>query len=138
MRIPLTQGSLYFGEVRVRLNAAALADAAGYLVASALAVLGIGVGVAVWLLLGWGRHVGARLARLEHAAQGLARGDFSQRAGGDDLGRDEIGQLGRVFDEMAARIGRTVDQLVVSESRVSAILQCRSATGWWPPTRRCG
>ncbi|MCX7902482.1 MAG: diguanylate cyclase, partial [Burkholderiaceae bacterium] len=123
LRIPLTQGSLYFGEVRVRLNAAALADAAGYLVASALAVLGIGVGVAVWLLLGWGRHVGARLARLEQAAQGLARGDFSRRAGGDDLGCDEIGQLGRVFDDMAARIGRTVDQLVVSESRVSAILQ---------------
>ncbi len=123
MRIPLTQGSLYFGEVRVRLNATALADAAVYPVASALVVLGVGVGVAVWLLLGWGRHVGARLARLEQAAQGLARGDFSQRAGGDDLGRDEIGQLGRVFDDMAARIGHTVDQLVVSESRVGAILQ---------------
>jgi signal transduction histidine kinase len=52
------------------------------------------------------RSIAAPLERLTDAARRLGAGDLSARAG--VRGRGEVGELGRTFDEMAARLERLV------------------------------
>jgi diguanylate cyclase (GGDEF)-like protein/PAS domain S-box-containing protein len=120
LSVPLAQGSLQFGEVRLSLNPAPFQVLLHMLLGGVLVAVAAGVALAVWLFRGWGQHVGQRLQTLQQATHALASGDYRVRV--HDLGRDEIGQLGQAFNEMAARIDEAVRALVVSENRVNAIL----------------
>ncbi|WP_424859079.1 MULTISPECIES: EAL domain-containing protein [unclassified Tepidimonas] len=120
LSVPLAQGSLQFGEVRLSLNPAPFQVLLHMLLGGVLVAVAAGVALAVWLFRGWGQHVGLRLQTLQQATHALASGDYRVRV--HDLGRDEIGQLGQAFNEMAARIDEAVQALVVSENRVNAIL----------------
>jgi two-component system OmpR family sensor kinase len=64
-----------------------------------LALVLIGLGVAAALL---GRSIARPLQRLARTAQALGRGELSARTGIDR--RDELGEVARAFDEMAARV----------------------------------
>ena len=75
---------------------------------------GLGIGILVitsglmCYLLAW--SLTSPVARLRQAAQGLAAGDLSARAGAPLRGRrDELAQLMRDFDRMAERIESLVD-----------------------------
>ncbi|MFO7172244.1 MAG: HAMP domain-containing sensor histidine kinase [Bacillota bacterium] len=60
-----------------------------------------------------GRGIVARLAELRAAAAGLAEGDLSRRV--PETGRDELADLARSFNHMAARLERLVAGLRQSE-----------------------
>lgn len=80
-------------------------------IASALGVAGACVGL--------GARIGARLARLTVATQRLQRGDLTARAG--IPGDDAVARLGGAFDEMAASLEVTRDDLVESVTRESSL-----------------
>jgi signal transduction histidine kinase len=64
-----------------------------------LALVLVGLGVAAALL---GRSIARPLQRLARTAQALGGGDLSARTGVDR--EDELGEVARAFDEMAARV----------------------------------
>jgi two-component system sensor histidine kinase BaeS len=61
-----------------------------------------GVAILLGLILTW--QLTDPLRKLKAAAQGIAGGDLSQRV--DIKSRDEIGELGRAFNEMAEHLSR--------------------------------
>jgi signal transduction histidine kinase len=78
--------------------------ARGWMMASAVAVLlAAGVG---WLI---SRRISAPLLELTAVTERMAGGDLSTRA--EVRGRDELGRLGRSFNEMAAQVETTVTTL---------------------------
>jgi len=82
---------------------ATLRDLRNSLVGSGLVIFGIGMGLA-WLLTG----VGLRpLRRVAGAADRIAAGDLSARARLPE-GKDEIGRLGRAFDDMVEQVDATL------------------------------
>ncbi len=68
------------------------------------------------------RRLVRRLERLGKAAEALAAGDLSQRV---ETGSDEVGQLARRFNSMAADLERTLDELRSERDRVSGLLDER-------------
>src|SRR5205823_14940570 len=68
------------------------------------------------------RRLTRRLERLGRAAQALAAGDLSQRVDG---GSDEVGQLARQFNSMAADLERTLGELRAERDRVTGLLDER-------------
>jgi signal transduction histidine kinase len=104
-----------------------LARALAIFGAASLAVLG-GASVfafisssAVAILLS--RRLVKRLERLGRAAESLAGGDLSQRV--EDGPNDEVGQLGRRFNRMAADLERTLGELRAERDRVAGLLEDR-------------
>ncbi len=65
--------------------------------------------------------LGQRVQRLESAARRLAGGELDVRAG--LRGVDELGTLGRAFDEMAERIGRHQEALRRSEESFRTLIE---------------
>src|SRR5207302_6324800 len=63
------------------------------------------------------------LERLGQAAEALAEGDLSRRV--DEGPPDEVGQLARRFNLMAARLGATVGELAAAKDRVEAALRAK-------------
>ena len=82
---------------------ATLRDLRNSLVASGLVIFGIGIGLA-WLLTGLGLRP---LGRVAGAADRITAGDLSARAGLPE-GNDEIGRLGRAFDDMVEQVEATL------------------------------
>jgi two-component system OmpR family sensor kinase len=82
---------------------ATLGDLRNSLVASGLVIFGIGIGLA-WLVTGLGLRP---LGRVAGAADRIAAGDLSARAGLPE-GNDEIGRLGRAFDDMVEQVEATL------------------------------
>ncbi len=60
------------------------------------------VGVLVAMVVAISSHLGAPMQRIAEAAHRFGRGDLSARAG--LTRRDELGDVGRAFDEMAERV----------------------------------
>jgi len=77
--------------------------------------IGAGLLVVLSLCLWFARHLTRPMTRIGAASQQLASGDLATRVG-DVVGlrRDELGQLGRDFDAMAARI----EALVTAQHRL--------------------
>ena len=77
--------------------------------------MGAGLLVVLSLCLWLARHITRPMTRIGAASQQLASGDLATRVG-DVVGlrRDELGQLGRDFDAMAARI----EALVTAQHRL--------------------
>jgi signal transduction histidine kinase len=69
------------------------------------------------------RRLVKRLERLGRAAESLAGGDLSQRV--EDGPNDEVGQLGRRFNRMAADLERTLGELRAERDRVAGLLEDR-------------
>ncbi|QRK04937.1 PAS domain S-box protein [Archangium violaceum] len=65
--------------------------------------------------------LGRRVQRLESAARRLAGGDLNARAG--LRGVDELGSLGRAFDEMAERISHDQEALRRSEASFRTLIE---------------
>ncbi len=81
--------------------------------AGSAAVLLVALLIGLWLTT---RGLGP-LSRLTEAAQALGRGDLSRRSGMRPR-RDEVGELARVFDEMADSVERTVKEREAAERRM--------------------
>lgn len=75
--------------------------------------------VAYWL----SRRLVARLERLGRAAQALAAGNVSARV--DPGPEDEVGQLARRFNAMAAELQHTLAALAAERDRVTGLLEAR-------------
>ncbi|MGH7641161.1 MAG: ATP-binding protein [Candidatus Dormibacteria bacterium] len=88
---------------------------------TAATVLGVGGAAVLLLALALGLWLTSRglgpLRRLTHTAQALGRGDLSQRSGLPSRS-DEVGELARVFDEMAAAVEHTVSEREAAEIRM--------------------
>jgi len=88
-----------------------------------LALMGLGAGLAVALLLTWATS--AWLSRRVLAIAGIAhryrQGDFSRPA--RDFGRDEIGAVARVLDETARDLGTRLEDVARERAHMDAILQ---------------
>jgi signal transduction histidine kinase len=80
-----------------------------------LAVVAVLVGVAVMIMA---TRTVRPLRRLAERAKEIARGDYSQRV--DASSNDEIGALGREFNQMAAALEEREQQLIRSE-RLAAV-----------------
>ncbi len=65
--------------------------------------------------------LGRRVRRLEYAAHRLAGGELSARAG--LRGMDELGTLGRAFDEMAERLSQDREALRRSEASFRTLIE---------------
>ncbi|MBV9325946.1 MAG: HAMP domain-containing histidine kinase [Chloroflexi bacterium] len=69
------------------------------------------------------RSLVRRLERLQYAAAAIAAGDLTQRVQVDS--GDELGQLGRQFNAMAADMERTLRELRAERDRVAGLLEQR-------------
>jgi len=85
-------------------------------------VFALGIALAIALLLAWGVSavLSARLQAVAAAARRYARGDLTQSAG--EYGRDEIGQLGRVLDDVVNDVRSRVTEIDRARHRMEAIL----------------
>jgi two-component system phosphate regulon sensor histidine kinase PhoR len=107
--------------VRLGVPLSAIAEARSTLrarlgVAAALSSL-----VALALGLVAARLVARPLARVTHAAERLARGEYDVRV--DDATPDELGVLGRTLDTLAAELRARIGELVDERDRLRAILE---------------
>lgn len=90
--------------------------------------------IAFWstlaLLLGIGAHflVTSRVARLLQATQRLAGGDFSARSGLS--GGDELGVIGRAFDNMARQLAQQRVALQQGKQRLDLALKAARMVTW--------
>jgi PAS domain S-box-containing protein len=67
------------------------------------------------------RRLVPRLKNVEQGIRRIAAGDFGRPL--DDLGRDELGDLARAFDDLAAQQGRTLGALRASESKYRTLVE---------------
>jgi signal transduction histidine kinase len=69
------------------------------------------------------RSLGRRLKELETTAQTMAGGDLTLRV--EDTSPDEIGQVGRAFNQMAGQLGDSLQALAREKEQVEALLRSR-------------
>ncbi len=69
------------------------------------------------------RSLGRRLKQLETTAQIMAGGDLALRV--EDTSPDEIGQVGRAFNQMAGQLGDSLQALEREKAQVEALLRSR-------------
>jgi PAS domain S-box-containing protein len=86
----------------------------------------LSVGLAIFLItafLGWRitGNIGGRLQQLDAAVRALGRGEFHQRV--NVGGRDEIGRLARVFNDMSARVSELYETLQRSEAQFRSLIE---------------
>ena len=86
----------------------------------------LSIGLAIFLVtvfLGWRvtRSIGGRLQQLDTAVRALGRGEFRQRV--NVGGRDEIGRLARVFNDMSARVSDLYESLQRSEAQFRSLIE---------------
>lgn len=86
----------------------------------------LSIGLAIFLItafLGWRvtRTIGGRLQQLDAAVRALGRGEFHQRV--NVGGRDEIGRLARVFNDMSDRVSDLYETLQRSEAQFRSLIE---------------
>lgn len=69
------------------------------------------------------RSLGRRLKELETTAQTMAGGDLALRI--EDTSPDEIGQVGRAFNQMAEQLGDSLEAQAREKEQVEALLRAR-------------
>ena len=84
------------------------------------------IGLAIFLItafLGWRvtRTIGGRLQQLDAAVRALGRGEFHQRV--NVSGRDEIGRLAQVFNDMSDRVSDLYETLQRSEAHFRSLIE---------------
>jgi two-component system, OmpR family, sensor histidine kinase VicK len=89
---------------------------------SMLLLMTLGVTLAaIFISVVLARSIGASLVKLRKSAQRIANGDFSVPA--VVSGNDEIGQLGKSFNDMSERLRDSYRRLAIEQQRDEAILQ---------------
>jgi PAS domain S-box-containing protein len=89
-----------------------------------LTLLPIGFGtLLIATFLGWRvtRSIGGRLQQMDAAVRALGRGEFHQLV--NVGGRDEIGRLARVFNDMSARLSDLYETLQRSEAQFRSLIE---------------
>ena len=120
LAVPVLKGDVVVGAVRLGVPAdAASADVARLRGALALAAA-VALLAAVGLALIAARLVSQGVGSLAIAARRLASGDLEARARPD--GEDELAQLGRSIDDLAAGLRTTLRELVEERDLLSGIL----------------
>ncbi len=119
---PLPRGAV-MGSLAVGVDLAPLAAARRRLAARTALAVALGVAVA-WLLgLAFVRSILRRsLTPLLHGIRGIAAGDLSRRVALDGR-RDEIGEIGKAFDDMLDRLSTTL----VTKQDLAATVERRAA-----------
>jgi len=87
-------------------------------------LLSIGFGIFLFAaFLGWRvtRTIGGRLRQLDGAVRALGRGELRQRV--EVGGRDEIGRLAQVFNDMSARVSDLYETLQRSEAQFRSLIE---------------
>lgn len=87
-------------------------------------LLSIGLGaLLIASILGWRvtRSIGGRLRQMDAAVRALGRGEFHQRV--NVSGRDEIGRLARVFNDMSERVSELYESLQRSEAQFRSLIE---------------
>jgi len=84
------------------------------------------IALAIFLItvfLGWRvtRSIAGRLKQMDAAVRALGRGEFHQRV--NVGGRDEIGRLARVFNDMSARLSDLYESLQRSEAQFRSLIE---------------
>jgi len=77
----------------------------------------------ITMFLGWRvtRSIGGRLKQMDAAVRALGRGEFHQRV--NVGGRDEIGRLAWVFNDMSARLSDLYESLQRSEAQFRSLIE---------------
>ncbi len=101
-RVPITNASGVTGTVAVEFSNAALAAESVRIRRDAIAIAMAGMGLIAVVGVAAGVLLTRKLDRVGAAARKLAEGDLGARSGVQ--GSDEVGQLGRRFDEMAGAL----------------------------------
>jgi two-component system phosphate regulon sensor histidine kinase PhoR len=88
-----------------------------------LALVGLGAGLAVALLVTWiaSAVLSRRVQAIAAVAERYRRGDFSQPARG--YGRDEIGRVAGALDATARELGRRLQDMARERAHTTAILE---------------
>ena len=86
----------------------------------------LSIGLMIFLVaafLGWRvtQSIGGRLQQMDAAVRALGRGEFHQRV--NVGGRDEIGRLARVFNDMSARLSDLYETLQRSEAQFRSLIE---------------
>jgi two-component system phosphate regulon sensor histidine kinase PhoR len=87
-----------------------------------LALLALGVGLAISVALAWSMStlVSRRVRSIAAAAERYGRGDFSQEPA--DYGGDEIGTVARVLDQSVRDLNRRITELARDRALIGAML----------------
>lgn len=118
--IPLTEGSQIKGALRIALPLTQVDKAAisVHRTVSLGALLAFGVVLAVGVFLS--RRVMRPVTEIQSIARRMAEGDFAQRV--PVSGSDEIAELGRTLNLMAARLHEQIRDLKGEQAKAAAIL----------------
>lgn len=118
--VPIRGGSNVVGAVilhaPIRGTVDAIRAASRLLLVSALLALGAGVAVSYVL----SRRIVAPIREMTLAAVEMAEGNFDRRV--ENLGRGEVAALGKAFNELATRLGETIDALTSEKEKTDSIL----------------
>lgn len=100
----------------IRGTVAAIRTASRLLVVAALLALAAGVTVSYVL----SRRIVAPIREMTLASVEMAKGNFDRRV--ENLGKGEIAALGMAFNELASRLGETIDALTDEKQKTESIL----------------
>jgi len=118
--VPIRGGNTVVGAVilhaPIRGTVDAIRAASRLLALAALLAVGAGVGVSYFL----SRRFVAPIREMTVAAVEMAEGNFDRRV--KDVGGGEVAALGRAFNELAARLGETIDALTREKQKTDSIL----------------
>lgn len=128
VRIPIALGGREYGSLQYGLSLRFLAAARMGMLRELAIVTSAGVALAAVLLAAVGFVATRRLAGLNEAGRKLGAGNLSTRV--PDNSRDELGQLARTFNAMAASLEARISQLNASEERLYYAVR-GSSDGIW-------
>ncbi len=115
-RVSISNASGVAGTVAVEFSNAQLMEESASIRRDAIAIAVVGMSLIAVVGIATGMLLTQKLARVSGAARKLAAGDLGTRSGVS--GSDEIGRLGRSFDEMASALETDRSQLAASEARL--------------------
>ena len=118
--VPIRAGNTVVGAVilhaPIRGTVEAIRAASRILAAAALLALAAGVAVSYVL----SRRIVAPIREMTLASVEMAKGNFDRRV--ENLGKGEIAALGTAFNELASRLGMTIDALTDEKKKTESIL----------------
>jgi two-component system phosphate regulon sensor histidine kinase PhoR len=118
--VPIRDGDRIVGVVRVARERSGVEREFWRAIAAVLVALALAGALAALLTWAIARRISRPLTELTLAARGIAGGQPPRAPASH--GDDEIGELGRAFDDMAARLRETIATLESDRARLTAVL----------------
>lgn len=118
--VPIRAGNTVVGAVILHAPIRGTVDAvrAASRLLAAAALLALAAGVAVSYVLS--KRIVAPIREMTLASVEMAKGNFDRRV--ENLGKGEIAALGAAFNELASRLGMTIDALTNEKQKTESIL----------------